>query len=328
MDDAAGMDTTDVAPATTLPRRFSQFFFTHIGSFVAIFVYFDIAGRAKFSLEGLQSGLGIGVAVMSAYMALAFYMKELKYFDYALWLMLAVGLVSVSVELQPLLFLYQYYSSALVFLAMGLVALMPLLLGWEPFTYYFARKQTPAWQQRIPEFAAVNRVMTIFWVLIFFSSVGLAVYAPTDWHYTFLYPNLLIFIVGIPAGFWLPPLYFKFVPPALPTTIEALLMGMPWAFQPQAAGATQATIQFHVSGDEAGSYYLRVANSTCESFIGTTTTPDLTIRTPASVWMRIVRGELDGGQALQEGLYTVEGDFSVLMKLGGWFAAGSGTRQM
>lgn len=325
MDDAAGMDTTTPAPA--LLSRLSQFFFTHIGSFVAIFVYFDIAGRARFALEGLQSGLAIGVAVMSGYMALAFYMKELKYFDYGLWLMLAVGLVGVSVELQPLLFLYQHYSSALVFLTMGLVALVPLLLGWEPFTYYFARKQTPAWQQRIPEFAAVNRVMTIFWVLIFFSSVGLAMYASTDWHYTFLYPNLLIFIVGIPAAFWLPPLYFKFVPPAFPATIEALFMGMPWAFQPQAAGAARATIQFHVSGDEAGSYYLRVASSKCESFMGTAATPDLTIRTPAAVWMKIVRGELDGGQALQEGLYTVEGDFSVLLKFRGWFAAESGTRQ-
>ncbi|MBI3245604.1 MAG: SCP2 sterol-binding domain-containing protein [Deltaproteobacteria bacterium] len=321
------MDTTSAKPTNTLRTRLSQIFFTHIGSFVAVFVYFDIAGRAAFSLAGIQAGLGIGLAVMSGYMALAFYMKELKYFDYGLWLMLAVGVVSTQAELQPLLFLYQHYSSAIVFLTLGLVALMPLLFGWEPFTYYFARKQVPAWQQRLPDFPAVNRVLTLFWVLIFFIAAGLAAHVPTDWRYTFLYPNLLIFIVGIPAALWLPPLYFKLVPPTFPPTIEALLMGMPWAFQSHAAGNAQATIQFHVSGTETGSYYLRIARGKCESFASVAATPDLTIRTPASVWMSLARQELDGGRALQEGLYTAEGDLSLLLKFGEWFSQESGTQR-
>jgi hypothetical protein len=41
--------------------------------------------------------------------------------------------------------------------------------------------------------------------------------------------------------------------------------------------------------------------------------------TSDTVWLRIVRGELDGAQALQEGLYRAEGDFSLLVKMGEWF---------
>ena len=38
------------------------------------------------------------------------------------------------------------------------------------------------------------------------------------------------------------------------------------------------------------------------------------IRTPLAVWQQIARGELEGTQALGQGLYTVEGDFSLMME--------------
>jgi putative sterol carrier protein len=51
--------------------------------------------------------------------------------------------------------------------------------------------------------------------------------------------------------------------------------------------------------------------------------PDLTIDTPSAVWLRVVRGELDGAQALLDGQYSVEGDGTLLLRFGEWFPSRS-----
>jgi hypothetical protein len=256
---------------------------------------------------------------MSGYVLLAYRCGELKQFDLGLWIMFAVGTLGAYVGMDAVLSLFQQYSPTILFVTLGLVALVPLLLGRETFTYYFARRQVPRWQQKVLEFDAINRVMTGYWVIIFFAAAALCAWAPKDWRFTALYPNLLIFVVGIPATFWLPPLYLKIFPPGPPQTLEPLLMGMPLVFNHRAAGNSQATIQFCISGTEAGNYYLRVARGKCESFEGTVPDPNLTVHTPDTVWLHIARGELDGAQAFQEGLYSAEGDFSLLAKMQEWF---------
>jgi len=98
-------------------------------------------------------------------------------------------------------------------------------------------------------------------------------------------------------------------------------MGMPMVFDRKAARDTRASIQFRVSGNEPGDYYLAIARGKCRSFEGIAPAADLTVYTPDTVWMGIVRGELDGERALQEGLYRAEGDFALLAKLREWFPA-------
>jgi len=315
------MNTTAEHSATvaSLPSRFLQFFFMHIGSFVAVFVYFHLCGQTAFSMDGVRSALLIGLLVMSGYIALAHIMNELQYFDFGLWLMFALGALGAYTGAEAILRLFQWYSPAILFLTLGLVAFIPLLLGRETFTYYFARRKTPLWQQKLPMFAAINRVMTTYWTCLFFLSAGIAAYAPLDWRFTFLYPNLLIFLVGIPAEFWLPPLYLKLFPAPLPHSAEALIMGLPFSFNRAAAKDAQATIQFYVSGAEKGAYYIAITHDGCNSFTGETSAPDLTISTPDTVWIRIAHGELDGAQALQAGLYQAEGNLSLLAKFREWF---------
>jgi putative sterol carrier protein len=96
-------------------------------------------------------------------------------------------------------------------------------------------------------------------------------------------------------------------------------MGMPFAFNARAARGVEATIQFHVSGDEPGAYYLRVARGRCESFAGTAHAPNVTVHTPGDVWVRIAHGELDGTQAIERGLYRVEGDLTTFVSIQTWF---------
>jgi putative sterol carrier protein len=94
---------------------------------------------------------------------------------------------------------------------------------------------------------------------------------------------------------------------------------MPLAFDSEAAAGAEATVQFHLEGTDGGDFWLRVAGGECESSPGVAASPDLTVRAPSSVWLRIVRGELDGARALLDGQYSVEGDAALLMRFGEWF---------
>jgi putative sterol carrier protein len=236
-----------------------------------------------------------------------------------LWTLFAVGTLLARAGVEPAIFLFRNYATALFLGTFGIMALVPLLLGRETFTYYYARRQTPRWQQSLPTFHNINRLMAVFWTLLFFTAATLAALRPHDWHFSILYPNLLVFVVGAPAPLWITPLYLRLFPPALPKTVEPLIMGMPFAFDRRAAGDTNAHIQFCVSGVDAGNYYLQIAKGACESFEGRTPAPDLTVYTPDSVWVRIVHGQLDRAHALEQGLYRVEGDLGILAQMAKWF---------
>ena len=99
-------------------------------------------------------------------------------------------------------------------------------------------------------------------------------------------------------------------------------MGMPLVFDRRAAADARAVIQFRVSGPSPGDYWVRVDKGKCESFEGLASSADLTVHTPEDVWVGIIHGKLDGGQALMERRYSVEGDQLLLTKLMEWFRGG------
>jgi hypothetical protein len=299
--------------------RAARFFYMHVGSFVALLVYGVCLARAGRSAGGVQRGLLVALVVETVYVALAARRGEIKYADYCLWTLFALATLLVWAGVGPAMVLFQSYSTAVFFGTFALMALVPLLLGRETFTYYYARRQVPRWQQNLPSFHALNQLITAFWALIFVAAAGLAASAPHDWRFTALYPNLLVFVVGVPAPLWLTPLYLWWFPPALPQEIEPLIMGMPYAFDARAAKDGDATIQFCVSGARPANYYLRIARGKCQSFEGRASAADLTVHTPDSVWLQIAHGQLDRVRALEGGLYRVEGNLAVLAQMSSWF---------
>ena len=98
-----------------------------------------------------------------------------------------------------------------------------------------------------------------------------------------------------------------------------LLRLMPLAFNPAAAEGLKAVYQFEVGGDENFVVHLTIADQQCTLQEGPASKPDVIIKTPAEVWLRISRGQLEGAQAFMSGQYQVEGDLSLLMKLGALF---------
>ncbi len=236
--------------------RVARLFFMHLGSFVAVIVYFYLCGASSYSAEGVRSALLTALIVKSGYVALAYWQGQHKHFDFGIWTMLAAGTVAAYLDIQPVFGLFRFYSPAILFVTLGLTAIIPLVLGREPFTYYFASRQVLRWQLKTREFDIINRVMTLYWGVIFFAAAGLCAYAPSDLRFTFLFPNLGVLVLGIPSQWWLPVVFFKFFPPKLPESIEPLIMGMPMTFNAKAASDARACIQFQVTGGEPAAYWL------------------------------------------------------------------------
>jgi putative sterol carrier protein len=90
---------------------------------------------------------------------------------------------------------------------------------------------------------------------------------------------------------------------------------MPSGFKSEAAQGLTAVFQFEMSGSEAFTAHLSIADGRCVFRDGPHDRPDVVIKSPADVWLAISRGELDGQAAFLSGKYTAEGDLSLLLKL-------------
>lgn len=112
-------------------------------------------------------------------------------------------------------------------------------------------------------------------------------------------------------------------PPSSLDTMRDTVAGMAMVFNPKAAvdpssgpeETLKAVIQFQVTGNEPGNYYLRIAEGKCAAFEGTHPEPSLTIHTPSEVWLAISRGELSGTEGFMKKKYSIEGDMGLLMRL-------------
>jgi hypothetical protein len=98
-------------------------------------------------------------------------------------------------------------------------------------------------------------------------------------------------------------------------TCRELLQGMPSIFDRSAAVGLNAVYEFQVSGEEVFSAHLRIEHGACTYAEGPADSPGVVIKTPASVWLAISRGQLDGQTAFMNGKFTAEGDLTLLFKM-------------
>ena len=94
-------------------------------------------------------------------------------------------------------------------------------------------------------------------------------------------------------------------------------------FIPEKATGVNATIQFDLSGDNGGVYWLRIADGSAETGDGAVENPKMTVRAAADDCFEMVIGELNPLQAFMSGRVKVKGDMLLAMKLMTMFAMGS-----
>jgi putative sterol carrier protein len=82
------------------------------------------------------------------------------------------------------------------------------------------------------------------------------------------------------------------------------------------AGTTKASIQFDLSGDAGGKWWVKIHDGVAESGKGDSPEPaNLTLTADANDWVKIMLGQLDGTAAFMQGKLKIKGDMGLAIKM-------------
>jgi len=298
-----------------------------ITSFVPVVVFKVIArvGDATLSQAKMATVAGLILAGTQFILSKRF-IKHTTYLEKTFLGFLGFG--TAWVYLTPVLVssLFVDHSTTLLYFALFLTTLIPQLLGYDPFTFAIAKQMTPETVWNTPHFRRINLHLTYFWSMIFFVNFLSSWLGHGKPLFSILIPLIIILGIGLPVVRIYPKYYLKrqftsqsVDPSLIPGTAKELILRMPMGFRPEAAGDLKAEIQFDLSGEGGVKGVLSISEGKCSFRGGDSSSPTLTIRSPADVWLKIARQEINRAQALMDGLYEVGGDMNLLMKMGDLF---------
>jgi putative sterol carrier protein len=98
-------------------------------------------------------------------------------------------------------------------------------------------------------------------------------------------------------------------------TPEMVFEQMPAALDQSRAGSTNATIQFDLSGDGGGQWWVKIHDGQAESGKGQAENPNLTINMDAKDYVKMSLGQLDGTAAFMQGKLKIKGDMGLAIKM-------------
>lgn len=98
-------------------------------------------------------------------------------------------------------------------------------------------------------------------------------------------------------------------------TAGELFASLPERFRSERAGDLRATYAFELSGDDGGSWTVRVADGALTVSDGAEPGADVTLRATADDWMAIVEGRKDPQLAFLTGKLNVTGDLQLALRL-------------
>ena len=99
-------------------------------------------------------------------------------------------------------------------------------------------------------------------------------------------------------------------------TPEQIVDALPKYLVPEKAGSTKATIQFDVTGDQGGKWWVKIQDGKAESGKGDAPeTANLTVGAEAGDFVKIMTGQMDGMSAFMSRKLQVKGDMGLAVKL-------------
>lgn len=102
-------------------------------------------------------------------------------------------------------------------------------------------------------------------------------------------------------------------------TVAETFETMQSIFNPAAAAGMNKTIQWNISGDEAGKWAFKIADQQCELIEGGVEKPDLTMSMTDKDWLAIAEGKLDPMNAFMTGKVKTAGDVMLAMRIANIF---------
>jgi multimeric flavodoxin WrbA/putative sterol carrier protein len=300
-----------------------------ITSFIPVIAFKVIARVGEANLAQAKAAMVIGLILAGIQFILSKqFLKRTTYQEKAFLGFLGFGTAWVYFTPPPLSSLFVDHSTTLLYSVLFLTTLLPQLFGYDPFTYAIAKQWYPETVWKVPQFKLINLHITYVWSCLFFFSAFSSWLGHGKPVFYILIPLILLFGIGLPFSRKYPDYYLKRTfttkpidPSFFPATARELISRMPSGFDPEVAKDLKAEIQFVLSGEGGGEMVLSIAEGKCTFREGKTPTPTLAIYSSGDVWLKITRGEISRPKALMEGLFRVEGDMSLLMKMGDLFCA-------
>jgi putative sterol carrier protein len=106
--------------------------------------------------------------------------------------------------------------------------------------------------------------------------------------------------------------------PAEMTPAE-LVGAMPNYFLPEKAGSTSVSIQFDLSGENAGKRFITIAGGTATAGEGEVENPNLTLIADSGDFVKIFTGGLDPTAAFMSGKLKIKGDMGLAIRFQSMF---------
>lgn len=98
-------------------------------------------------------------------------------------------------------------------------------------------------------------------------------------------------------------------------TVDESFEAMQKLFNPSATANLNKTIQWNISGEQAGSWAFKIENQTCQLIKGSADKPDLTLSMSDQTWLDIAEGRLDAMKAFLSGQVKTAGDIMLATRL-------------
>ncbi|MFW5696221.1 MAG: SCP2 sterol-binding domain-containing protein [Phototrophicaceae bacterium] len=105
-------------------------------------------------------------------------------------------------------------------------------------------------------------------------------------------------------------------------SVSEISQAMVDGFQPEKAEGVDATIQFDLSGDNGGQFYVVIKDKTVASHEGMAENPKMTLKADADDYYKVASGQMNAMQAFMSGKIKISGDMSLAMKMQNMFKAG------
>ena len=98
-------------------------------------------------------------------------------------------------------------------------------------------------------------------------------------------------------------------------TASEVILEMPDHFDPVKAGDLNVAVQFALSGNGGGDWYVRIADGKCDVRAGVLESPQATIKMDAEDYVRMTAGELNAMVGFLSGRIKVTGNLSAVMRM-------------